>query len=53
MKITYVVEAKFGSEFQKKSAIGAMEAIWKGWLEFYNYSHKKNKIKVTATKEGK
>ena len=39
-----IIKAKFGSEFQEKVAVKALGVMLRGWLEFYNNSHKENDI---------
>lgn len=51
MKIKYIIDADFGSDFQKDSAIQSLESMLRAWNEFYESTHKKTKIVITATKE--
>jgi len=50
-KIVLKIDANFGSEFQKDSAMDALACLFKAWTMFYERSHKKNKIKWELTEE--
>ena len=50
-KIILTIEAEFGSEFQKDSALDALAAMTLAWTQFYQSSHKKNHIQITQVEE--
>ena len=40
------VSGKFGSPFQKESAINSLMGMIRAWKDFYSSTHKKNDIKI-------
>ncbi|HEX9060875.1 MAG TPA: hypothetical protein VF941_11905 [Clostridia bacterium] len=46
-KIIITINAEFGSENQVERAITTLNLQMKAWKQFYNMTHKKNKIEYT------
>lgn len=46
MKIVITINAKFGSEFQESTAIGALRIIIDTWSAYWGTNHKKTKLET-------
>lgn len=49
VKMTYTIDAIFGSDFQLETAMETLNQMIQGWTLFYSTKHTKNKIKIETT----
>lgn len=43
-ELTFNIRFRFGSEFQEKSALLALDAFLTGWRSYYSLRHLRNRI---------